>query len=180
MKSVAVYLSGPRDDGALESLLKGHAIQLGLEVVEVYRDDGVENGHPQLDRMLKEAGEREFAVIVVNGISDLARFPGQLIEVLGRLMELGVGLISRQEELDTTTIEPGAILKVITAVVDMQRRAVLSTVTKRRKDQSGRPTREVDTDEARWLRDQGLSFGQLSELTGIPKGTLHGKLKRKS
>jgi len=178
MKSAAVYISGPHDIDSLEPALQDHARECGYEPVEVYRDDPDVQGHPQLDRMLEEASERGVMAIVVNSLGDLARFPGQLVKVLGRLMELGVGLIAMEEGIDTTTIDTGVLLRVVKAVVDMQHRTMLSTVTQRRSNKAGRPETEVDVEEARRLRAAGLSFGQISSILKAPKGTIHSRLKK--
>ena len=163
MKFAAIYLSGLRDDGSMESALLNHARLCGFEPVEVYRDSDDAQGHPQLDRMLQDAGEREIVAVVTGSLEHLAQSPGQLVEVLGKLMERGLGLIAKKEGLDTTTHDAGVILKVITAVVELQRRAVLSTATPGRQNRPGRPRLELDFNEVKRLHANGLSVGQLAK-----------------
>ncbi|MFH1434946.1 MAG: recombinase family protein [Pseudomonadota bacterium] len=171
-------LPGGSDRGVLCRPSRRRLLRPGFQQIVVYRDSDDAQSHPQLDRLLQMAAERKIALIVVNTIGDLARAPGQLVEVLGRLMELGVGLISRQEGIDTT-IDAAVLTKVVTAVVEMRRGAMLSMVTTRRKGQPGRPETEVDVEEARRLRAEGLSYGQIAAVLKVPKGTVHGRLKGK-
>jgi DNA invertase Pin-like site-specific DNA recombinase len=67
---------------------------------------------------------------------------------------------------------------VLAAVAELERSTIRERVVagqraaKRRGVRFGRPTVEVDTDRALKLREQGLSWRDIAEETGVPKDTL--------
>ena len=111
VERAAIYVRVSTDAQTVENQireLRRIAERRGWEVVEVYTDAGVSGAkgraqRPGLDRMLKDAGRRNFDVVMAWAIDRRGR---SLIDLLGTIQHLeavGVDLYLDQQSIDTTT-----------------------------------------------------------------------------
>jgi DNA invertase Pin-like site-specific DNA recombinase len=104
--------------------LRRIAQRRGWEVVEVYTDAGISGAkardqRPGLDRMLKDAGQRNFNVVMAWAIDRLGR---SLIDLLGTIKHpeaVGIDLYLDQQSIDTTT-PMGKLVFQITGAMSTQ------------------------------------------------------------
>ena len=82
------------------------AKQHGYEVYEVYSDEGISAGttdRPALQKLLKDAKQKKFDLVIVYKIDRLSRRLKDLIDIADQLESYGVGFKSATEPFDTTT-----------------------------------------------------------------------------
>lgn len=95
-------------DGQVREIER-HCRQQGLDLVELYRDEGVSahtaqvEKRPAFARMLADAGDDRFDVVVVHTLDRFARNVGVQRQAMQRLGEAGVGLVSLTEHFDFST-----------------------------------------------------------------------------
>lgn len=96
---------------------------LGVEKVFVDRASGKNTDRPELNRMLAFA--RQDDTIVVESISRFARNTRDLLELMEKLTEKGIGFISKKEAIDTGTPTGKFMLTVFGAVAELEREYIL-------------------------------------------------------
>jgi DNA invertase Pin-like site-specific DNA recombinase len=91
---------------------------------------------------------------------------------------LNIDFVSLKESIDTSTPTGKMIFTVLAAVAELERSTIRERViagqkaANRRGVRFGRPTVEVDADRVLKLREQGLSWRDISTEVGVPKDTL--------
>jgi len=111
---VAIYTRVSTDDQVREGYslevqreyLTNYSNQQGYELSEVYTDEGISAGttdRPALQKLLKDAKQKAFNLVIVYKIDRLSRRLKDLIEIVDQLEDCGVGFKSATEPFDTTT-----------------------------------------------------------------------------
>ncbi len=93
---------------AQEERLRAHARSQGWTVYKLYMDDGysaASRKRPALKRLLSEAAQKRFEVVLVYKIDRLSRSLKDLIDIVAELNESDVGFKSCTELIDTTRPE---------------------------------------------------------------------------
>src|ERR1700751_5028343 len=78
----------------------------GWTVYDTYVDDGFsgkKDSRPQLNRMMRDAHERRFDVVVVWRFDRFARSVSHLLRALETFGALGIQFVSLSEQVDTST-----------------------------------------------------------------------------
>ncbi len=92
---------------AQESNLTRYIESRGWQLLEIYVDAGISakqgSQRPALERLLKDASQKKFDVIVVDKIDRFYRHLNSLLTTLDQLNGYGVSFASVQEQLDFTT-----------------------------------------------------------------------------
>jgi len=86
--------------------LINHAKKQNYEVYEVYADEGISAGttdRPALQKLLKDAKQKKFGLVLVYKIDRFSRRLGDLLGLVEKLESYGVGFKSATEPFDTTT-----------------------------------------------------------------------------
>ena len=84
---------------------------------------GKNMNRPQLKAMLEYV--REGDVVVVSDFSRLARSTKDMLQIVQDLTDMGVGLISMKEHLDTDTPQGKFMLTVFAALAELERATIL-------------------------------------------------------
>lgn len=95
----------------------------GIEKQFEEKLSGKDTKRPELQKMLDFV--REGDSIVVESISRLARSTHDLLNIVERLKEKGVGLVSKKEAIDTTTPQGKFILTIFGALAELERESIL-------------------------------------------------------
>jgi hypothetical protein len=104
----AVYLRASTADQHVESQLydlRELAVQLGLDVVQEYRDSGVSGKRarrPGLDALIADARQKKFSGVLVAAFDRVARSVKHFLQVMDEFDSLGIVFISRRENVDTS------------------------------------------------------------------------------
>ena len=81
---------------------------MGCEIVRIYKDHGVSgakgrDGRPEFDRLLRDAAQRQFDMVMAWSVDRLGRSLQDLVGFLSELHALRIDLFLHQQGLDTTT-----------------------------------------------------------------------------
>ena len=152
----------------------------GWKLAGEYVDEGIsgtKERRPQLDRLMCDAHRRLFDCVAVWKFDRFARSVSHLLRALETFQALGIHFVSLSESLDTSTPAGKMVFTVLGAVAELERSLIAEWVraglrNAQAKGRSlGRPKVVVDSGQIGALRDQGRSWREIVEETGVSKGT---------
>ncbi len=165
MKRAVLYLRVSTFDQTTanqERELREVASRMGCEIVHVYKDHGVSGAkgrdkRPQFDRLLRDAAQRKFGMVMAWSVDRLGRSLQDLVAFLSELHALHIDLFLHQQGLDTTTPSGKAMFQMMGVFAEFERamiaervRAGLRRAVSEGK-QLGRP--RIDTDLEKRIRE---------------------------
>lgn len=114
------------------------------EFVEVYYDfaiSGYKEKRPGFQRMLADAREHKFDLIITKSISRLARNTGTVLKVSRELKELGIGIFFELQNINTLSQAGELMMTVIAAFAqaESENGSALGKMAYRRKYEAGEP-----------------------------------------
>ena len=146
-----------------------------------------DTNRPQLQTMLDYA--REGDTIYIHEFSRLARSTKDLLEIVEKLNNKGVQLISNKESLDTNTPTGKLMITVIAAIAEFERQQILErqregiAIAKREGKFKGKQVKAIDEDKFNkyyeMYKTREINKGQLAEKLQISRPTLDKLLKDK-
>jgi DNA invertase Pin-like site-specific DNA recombinase len=153
MKRAVLYLRVSTADQTTanqERELREVASRMGCEIVRVYKDHGISgakgrDGRPEFDRLLRDAAQRRFDVVIAWSVDRLGRSLQDLVRFLSDLHALHIDLFLHQQGLDTTTPSGKAMFQMMGVFAEFERAMIAERVRaglRRAKDegkQLGRP-----------------------------------------
>jgi DNA invertase Pin-like site-specific DNA recombinase len=161
--------------------LKEYCQRRGWQVFDCYVDNGFsgkKDSRPQLNRMMQDAHERRFDVVVVWRFDRFARSVSHLLRALETFNSLGVQFVSLSEQVDTSTPTGKMIFTVLGAVAELERNLIVERVraglrhARAKGKQLGRPKKSVDTAQIKSMRAAGASWRTISRKMGVSVGTV--------
>src|SRR5713101_6329685 len=161
--------------------LKEYCQRRGWQVFDCYVDSGVsgkKDSRPQLNRMMQDAHERRFDVVVVWRFDRFARSVSHLLRALETFNSLGVQFVSLSEQVDTSTPTGKMIFTVLGAVAELERNLIVERVraglrhAKAKGKRLGRPKKYVDPLQIASLRAAGHSWRKIAREMGVSVGTV--------
>src|SRR5262245_28681996 len=110
-KRVALYArvstrNNGQDPETQLSALREYATHRGFAVLSEYVDIGISGAkdrRPQLDRLMADARQRKFDVVLVARFDRFARSTKHLVLALEEFSTLGIDFVSLSESIDTST-----------------------------------------------------------------------------
>jgi DNA invertase Pin-like site-specific DNA recombinase len=139
---------------------------------------GSKDTRPELDRMMRSARRREFDVCCVWRFDRFARSVKHLVMALEEFQSLGVGFVSYQEALDTSTPIGKAMFTIIGAMAELERNVIRDRVragvrnAKAKGKALGRKRVVFDRSRVVELRDGGPTVREIAATLGIGRGTV--------
>jgi len=190
--SAAIYarvstLNGNQDPSMQTRELKEYCERRGWQVFDSYVDNGVsgkKDSRPQLNRMMQDAHERRFDVVVVWRFDRFARSVSHLLRALETFNSLGVQFVSLSEQVDTSTPTGRMVFTVLGAVAELERNLIVERVraglrhARSKGKRLGRPKKSVDAAKVRFLRDAGESWRMIARKMGVSVGTVFAAAQR--
>jgi DNA invertase Pin-like site-specific DNA recombinase len=164
--------------------LRQMAEQCGWSVVRVYSDrmSGASESRPGLTALMQDTRRGAFDVVVVFRFDRFARSVKQLVLALEKFRTLGIGFVSQQEALDTSTPMGEAMFAIIAAMAQLERRVIQERViagiehAKAKGTKSGaaigRPRAVFDRAGVVELRATGRSWRQIAAALSVSMGTV--------
>src|SRR3989442_12469630 len=133
MKRAALYLRVSTLDQHPETQLHdllALAESRGFQVVQVYEDrsSGARASRPGLDRLMSDARQGKFQVLVAWSCDRLARSVRHFLETLEELNRLGVEFLSFREQLDTGGPLGRAVVIIVGAIAELERSLIVERV----------------------------------------------------
>jgi DNA invertase Pin-like site-specific DNA recombinase len=173
-----------QDPSVQELPLRQMAEQRGWSVVRVYSDrmSGASESRPGLTALMQDARRGAFDVVVVFRFDRFARSVKQLVLALEEFRTLGIGFVSQQEALDTSTPMGEAMFAIIAAMAQLERRVIQERViagiehAKAKGTKSGaaigRPRVVFDRARVIELRAAGRSWRQIAAALAVGVATV--------
>ncbi len=135
---------------------------------------GAQRRRPQLDALMKDAGQRRFDVVLVWKFDRFARSLKHLIDSLDEFRLLGIHFISYTEHIDTTTSSGQLLFHVMGAFAQFERDLIAERVragmahARAMGKRIGRPRAVIDSERVRQFRTQGKSLRQIAKELDVP------------
>jgi DNA invertase Pin-like site-specific DNA recombinase len=131
MRKAVIYLFvGTLDETAAvqERGLRQVADQMGLQIVKLYRDDGISGTkgqkHPQLQKLCLDAYNRKFELVLAWSVERLSYSLHDLVGFLSEMQALRIDLYLHKQGVDTTTPAGRAMFDVVSVFTEFERAVV--------------------------------------------------------
>jgi DNA invertase Pin-like site-specific DNA recombinase len=161
MKRAVLYLRVSTIDQTTanqERELRDVASRMGCEIVRVYKNHGISgakgrDGRPEFDRLLRDAAQRKFDMVMAWSVDRLGRSLQDLVSFLSELHALRIDLFLHQQGLDTTTPGGKAMFQMMGVFAEFERSMIQERVRaglRRAKDegkQLGRPRIDAEVEQ---------------------------------
>jgi DNA invertase Pin-like site-specific DNA recombinase len=153
----------------------------GFEIFSVYVDRGVcgkKDSRPQLNRMMEDAQQGRFDVVVVARFDRFARSVSHLLRAFETFNALGIQFVSLAEQVDTGTATGKTIFTVLGAVSELERNLIVERVhsglrqARAKGTRLGRPRKMVDAARITALRQNGKSWRKIAREMKLSVGTV--------
>lgn len=175
--------TGSQNPEAQLDPLRTYAAARGFQVAGEFVDHGVSGAkdrRPALDKMMAAARRRDVDAIVVAKLDRLARSVRHLVTVAGELEALGVDLVVRDQQIDTSSPSGRLLFNVIGAIAEFERDLIRERIhaglalARKRGKRLGRPEATDGKQKERILRlrKSGHSIRAIASLTGVGRGTV--------
>jgi DNA invertase Pin-like site-specific DNA recombinase len=173
-------VNGQQDPEMQLRELREYAQRRGWEIAAEYIDriSGSKERRPQLDRMMTDAKQRKFDVILVWKLDRFARSLKHLVNALAEFEALGIAFVSLRDNLDLTTPSGRLMFQIIGAMAEFERALIQERVKAGLRNaiakgkRLGRPRHSYPQARVERLRSEGLSWSQVAARVGVPKATL--------
>jgi DNA invertase Pin-like site-specific DNA recombinase len=166
--------------------LEEYCQRRGWEVHDTYVDNGYsgkKDSRPNLNRMMQDAHERRFDVIVVWRFDRFARSVSHLLRALEIFNSLGIQFVSLSEQVDTSTPTGKMVFTVLGAVAELERNLIVERVraglrhARAKGKHLGRPRKAIDPCAVKLMRAKGLSWRTIARQLGVSVGTVFSAAK---
>lgn len=153
----------------------------GCELIFLERVSGTSKNKPELQRLLSELQDGDELVCV--SIDRLGRSIQQVLSLVNKLEEMGVGLTSLKEGFQANTPQGRFFLTIVAAFSELEVEMCRSRVNdgleaaRRRGKKLGRPRRDMDTAIKMW-QSKDYSITEICEAVGCSRQTLYNAIKR--
>jgi DNA invertase Pin-like site-specific DNA recombinase len=148
---------------------------------------GTKKERPELQKLLDQL--RKDDIMVITDLTRLSRSTKDLLELVGKLQEIGVGLKSLKEQWLDTSSAHGKLLLTIFSSLSQFERDVLSERTKeglssaraRGKVGGRKKANKKKVDAALKMYDSRIhTISEITELTGLSKATIYRKIQERT
>lgn len=169
--------------------LEEYCERRGWQVFDCYVDNGFsgrKDSRPQLNRMMRDAHERRFDVVVVWRFDRFARSVSHLLRALETFNVLGIQFVSLSEQIDTSTPIGKMIFTVLGSVAELERNLIVERVraglrhARAKGRRLGRPRKTVDVERIKFLRASGYSWRALARMMKLSTGTVYEAARSQS
>lgn len=172
--SVAIYARISKDNMGQDidrqiNEVREYCSRCGYEIVEEYLDEGfarTTRNRPALDRLIKDARQRKFRLVVSDELSRFAGTPALLMNLLEELKLWNVHLVSVKEGIDTSNVMGELVATLLSAISKMEiynisHRVKSGIANARRKNGGvwGRPTNLTDEKTVQILKNREMGWG---------------------
>jgi len=149
--------------------VREYCSRAGYTIVEEYLDEGfarTTRNRPALDRLIKDARQRKFRLVVSDELSRFAGNPALLMTLLEELKLWNVHLVSVKEGIDTSNVMGELVATLLSAISKMEiynisHRVKSGIANSRRKNGGvwGRPTNLTDMKTVQILKNRDMGWG---------------------
>jgi DNA invertase Pin-like site-specific DNA recombinase len=167
--------------------LREYAAKREWQLIEEYLDVGVsgaKESRPALNRMMLDARQRKFDILLVWKIDRFGRSLKHLVNSLAELENLGIAFVSFRDSLDLSSPAGRLMAQLLGAISEFERSLITERVragirnARNKGRRLGRPPLDVDSSRIARLRANGASLRAISEQLGVSLGSVHRALGR--
>jgi DNA invertase Pin-like site-specific DNA recombinase len=167
--------------------LREYCARRGWFIAGEYVDAGISgatDSRPELNRLMADAHQRRFDVVLVWKFDRFARSVSHLLRALETFRALGIEFCSFSESLDTTTPAGKMVFTVLGAVAELERSLITERVragirnARAKGKRLGRPRARVSDLEIRPLLQGGASMSAVAEKLGVSTATVWRRAKQ--
>ena len=187
-KRAVIYARVSTGDQHLETQLldlREMAKQRGYEIGHQYTDviSGAKAKRPGLDQLMADARRHRFDVVFVVAFDRIARNVRHFLDVLDELNHLGIGFISKRENIDTSGPLGRAMLTIVGAISELERSLIVERVKagmRRARLEGvrvGRAPHNIDRTLVVVDRLSGMSLTQVAKKHGISRASVSTVMK---
>ena len=164
--------------------VKEYCTRAGYEIVEEYLDEGfarTTRNRPALDKLIKDARQRKFHLVVSDELSRFAGTPSLLMKLLEELKLWNVHLVSVKEGIDTSNVMGELVATLLSAISKMElyniSHRVKSGISNSRRKNDGAWGRKTNltpesTKTILQKRDDGWGIKKLSKEFSVSNQTI--------
>jgi DNA invertase Pin-like site-specific DNA recombinase len=190
MKTAAIYARVSTTDQHVESQLydlRQLAADRGFEVVQEYQDWGISGRkarRPGLDKLMADARQRKFSVVLVAAFDRMARSVKHFLQVMDEFDSLRIEFVSRRENIDTSGPMGRLFLTLIGSIAELEsdliRERVLAGMRRAKLDgvRIGRAPMNIDRPAIVLDRLSGMTLTAVSKKWGISRSLVCKLVKR--
>lgn len=169
--------------------LRQLAADRGFEVVQEYQDWGISGRkarRPGLDKLMADARQRKFSVVLVSAFDRVARSVKHFLQVMDEFDSLRIEFVSRRENIDTSGPMGRLFLTLIGSIAELEsdliRERVLAGMRRAKLDGVRIGRTPMDIDRAAIVRDRlsGMTLTTVSKKWGISRSFVCKLVKRAS
>jgi DNA invertase Pin-like site-specific DNA recombinase len=180
-------LNGGQDPTMQTRELEEYCQRRGWQIHDVYVDNGFsgkKDSRPHLNRMMQDAHERRFSVVVVWRFDRFARSVSHLLRALETFNAFGIQFVSLSEQVDTGTPTGKMVFTVLGAVAELERNLIAERVraglrhARAKGKRLGRPRKYVDAAQIFSMRAGGHSWRTIAKQSGVSVGTVFATVQR--
>lgn len=168
--------------------MREYAARRGWPVSAEYVDQGIsgaKSSRPALDRLMADAAQRRFDVVLVWKLDRFGRSVLHMNQALAQLRSYDVRFIATTQGIDTDFNNPmaGFLLQILSAVSEFERALIRDRVTaglrsaRAKGTRLGRPVVIADVQKLARMHGAGMSLREIAAKTGLSKGTVSNRLK---
>ena len=163
--------------------LRRYVKQRNWDIYREYCDHGIsgtKDSRPALNALMEDARKKHFDLVLVWRFDRFARSTKHLILALEEFRHLGIGFVSYQENIDTSSPLGSAIFTIISAVAQLERDIIAERVkaglrrARQNGNRLGRPRAPIDPTRVHKMHLEGLSHRAI----GRQLGTSHTTVRR--
>lgn len=196
MKKVGIYVrcstqeqNTERQVYELEKYIKSFSKK--MKVVEIYNDEGVSavsNKRTEYDRLLGDCRSGKIDVILITELSRIGRSVKDLCNLVSELNELDVGLIIKNQNIDTTSSAGRLFFNMISAISEYERELLSERIKskldylKSKGKKLGRPSNLTDTvkEQVLYLRSKKMGILKIGKKLNLGTQTVYSVLNEAS
>ena len=161
-----------------------HALPNRCQIARVYKDHGISgakgrDGRPEFDRLLRDAAQRKFDMVMAWSVDRLGRSLQNLVAFLSELHALKIDLYLHQQGIDTTTPAGKALFQMMGVFAEFERSMIQERVraglrrAKQEGKRLGRPRIAPELQERILAaRKAGLSVRKTAAQFGVDPSTV--------
>jgi DNA invertase Pin-like site-specific DNA recombinase len=192
LNTVAIYCRVSTDGQSVDlqvNELREYAIKREWRVFEEYLDvgfSGAKESRPALNRLMADARQRKFDILLVWKIDRFGRSLKHLVNSLAELETVGVHFVSFRDSLDLSSPAGRLMAQLLGAISEFERTLITERVragirnARSKGRRLGRPRIEVDSGRVARLKASGASLRAISKQLGISVGSVHRALCSKN
>lgn len=160
--------------------LRSYCVRRNWSIATEYLDEGIsgsKESRPALNRLLADAKRRKFDAVLVYRYDRMARSLKHLVNTLCEFDALGIQFVSLHEGVDTSTPNGRLVFGIFASIAEFERQLIIARTksgmqaARARGKQIGRPKVEVNAEQIKALRANGLSWEAIAAQTGISRAT---------